>query len=247
MAYVAVIGFGEAAIAQGAWAADPAAMSTLAKEYTSDSLRLGGIIDFVVILDAMALAIAVGVMMSRGFFALARDELLPSVFAKTSKYDTPHVASLSVAFGGLLMIVLALTLNYGTDLGGLPDELAMFFIAATAGSFAVELIYLFIALGGFVIISRVGGPNAWWQYLIAAAAVITPILGFYGPLWPFPEYPDPNNRAFWYALGAVIVAAVWYLGLRVTRPDAIADAAEYAELPQGLPSEVHGVGSTEAL
>ncbi|MDX6593436.1 MAG: hypothetical protein QOJ13_2632 [Gaiellales bacterium] len=246
MSYVAVVGFGQAAVNEGAWAADPAAMSTLAKEYTSDSLRLGGIIDFVVILDAMALAIAIGVMMSRGFFALARDELLPSVFARTSKYDTPYVGSLSVAVGGVLMITLGLTLNYGTDLG-LPDELGMFIISATAGSFAVELIYLFLALGGFLLISRTGGPNAWWQYLIALGAVITPILGFYGPLWPFPDYPDPNNRAFWYALTAVIVAAVWYLILQFMRPDAIADAAEYAELPEGVRSEVREVRPTETL
>src|SRR6185503_12514621 len=148
MSYIAVIGFGKEEIANGAWAADPAAMSTLAGEYVGS--WLGGIIDFVVILDAMALAIAIGVMMSRGFFALARDELLPSFLARTSRYDTPAMGSLSVAIGGLAMIIMALTLNYGTDLG-LPDELAMFFIAATAGSFAVELIYLFIALGGFII------------------------------------------------------------------------------------------------
>jgi amino acid transporter len=236
MAYVAVVGFGQAYVDAGKWA-DPSGMSTLANQYTADWMRLGAIMDFVVILDAMALAIAVGVMMSRGFFALARDELLPSVFAKTSKYDTPYVGSLSVAFGGLLMITLALTLHYGTDLG-VPDELGMFFISATAGSFAVELIYLFLAVGGFLIISRTAGPKPWWQYLVAAGAVATPVFGFYGPLWPFPKYPDPNNRAFWYALGAIIVAAVWYLILQLTRPDAIADAAEYAELPEGVRSEI---------
>jgi amino acid transporter len=234
MSYVAVVGFGKQGIAQGAWAADPKAMSTLAGQYVGT--WLGGIIDFVVILDATALAIAIGVMMSRGFFALARDELLPSFFARTSRHDTPVAGSISVAIGGLAMIIMALTLNYGTDLG-LPNELAMFFIAATAGSFAVELIYLFIALGGFLMVRRHGGSNAWWQYLIVIAAVATPVLGFYGPLYPFPTYPDPNNRAFWYALGAVIVAAIWYVILQVTRPAAIADAAEYAELPQGIVSE----------
>jgi amino acid transporter len=238
MSYIAVIGFGKEAIAKGAWAADPAAMSTLAGEYVGS--WLGGIIDFVVILDAMALAIAIGVMMSRGFFALARDELLPSFLARTSRHDTPAMGSLSVAIGGLAMIIMALTLNYGTDLG-LPDELAMFFIAATAGSFAVELIYLFIALGGFLIVARTGGPNAWWQYLIVIAAVLTPILGFYGPLYPFPTYPDPNNRAFWYALGAVVVAGIWYVIVQVTRPAAVADAGEYADLPHGVASEVRGV------
>jgi amino acid transporter len=234
MSYVAVIGFGEAAIGEGAWGLDPNAMGTLADEFVGS--WLSGIIDFVVILDAMALAIAIGVMMSRGFFALARDELLPSVLARTSRYDTPVWGSISVVIGGLALIAMALTLNYGTDLQ-VPDELAMFFIAATAGSFAVELIYLFIALGGFLIVARSGGAGAWWKYLIVIAAVITPILGFYGPLWPFPDYPDPNNRAFWYALGAVVVAAIWYAILQVTRPAAVADAADYADRPHGLRHE----------
>jgi amino acid transporter len=239
MSYIAVIGFGEQAIGEGAWGLDPNAMGTLADEFVGS--WLSGIIDFVVILDAMALAIAIGVMMSRGFFALARDELLPSFLARTSRYDTPVWGSISVVIGGLGLIVLALTLEYGAALGGAPDELAMFFIAATAGSFAVELIYLFIALGGFLIVARSGGAGAWWKYLVVIAAVVTPILGFYGPLWPFPSFDDPaeaaNNRGFWYAIGAVVVAAIWYAILQVARPAAIADAAEYADRPHGLRHE----------
>jgi amino acid transporter len=239
MSYIAVIGFGEARIAEGAWGLDPRAMGTLADEYVGT--WLSAIIDFVVILDAMALAIAIGVMMSRGVFALARDQLLPSVLARTSRFDTPVWGSIAIVIGGLGLIILALTLSYGEALGGAPDELAMFFIAATAGSFAVELIYLFIALGGFLIVARLGGPGAWWRYLIVVAAVITPILGFYGPLWPFPSFEDPaeavNNRAFWYALGAVVLAAVWYVVVQLTRPAAVADAGEYADRPHGFASE----------
>ena len=40
------------------------------------------IIDLIVILDATALALAICVTIGRGYFALGRDGLLPSVFAK---------------------------------------------------------------------------------------------------------------------------------------------------------------------
>ena len=50
----------------------------------------------------------------RGFFALGRDGLLPSVFAKMSRYDTPWVGNLVVAFGGLGLIVLVGLTDYAS-------------------------------------------------------------------------------------------------------------------------------------
>ncbi len=49
------------------------------------------ILDLVVILDAMALALAICVTVGRGFFALGRDGLLPRFFTRTSRYGTPWV------------------------------------------------------------------------------------------------------------------------------------------------------------
>ena len=66
------------------------------------------ILDLIVILDATALALAICVMIGRGFFALGRDGLLPKVFAKTSRYDTPWVGNLMVAVGGIGLIVITL-------------------------------------------------------------------------------------------------------------------------------------------
>ena len=50
-------------------------------------------IDIVVILDALALALAICVTIGRGYFALGRDGLLPSFFAKTSRHNTPWVGT----------------------------------------------------------------------------------------------------------------------------------------------------------
>ena len=57
------------------------------------------ILELVVILDAMALALAICVTIGRGFFALGRDGLLPSVFTRTSRHGTPWVGNLVVAVG----------------------------------------------------------------------------------------------------------------------------------------------------
>ena len=54
----------------------------------------------------LALALAICVLIGRGFFALGRDGLLPSVFAKTSRHDTPWVGNLMVAVGCIGLIVL---------------------------------------------------------------------------------------------------------------------------------------------
>ena len=70
------------------------------------------ILELVVILDAMALALAICVMIGRGFFALGRDGLLPSFFAKTSRHDTPWVGNLMVAVGGIGLVLLVVATNY---------------------------------------------------------------------------------------------------------------------------------------
>ena len=75
------------------------------------------LLEIVVILDAMALALAICVMIGRGFFALGRDGLLPSVFAKTSRHDTPWVGNLMVAVGGIGLVLLASATNYASQFG----------------------------------------------------------------------------------------------------------------------------------
>ena len=97
MAYAISIGLGKAAVDKGAWL-DPATLDNLAKQYVSS--WYAGIIDLVVILDATALALAICVTIGRGYFALGRDGLLPSVFARTSRHNTPWVGNLMVIVGG---------------------------------------------------------------------------------------------------------------------------------------------------
>src|SRR3954466_12505948 len=229
MAYAISVGLGKAAIDKGAWL-DPTALDGLATKYVGSWFAT--IIDLVVILDATALALAICVTIGRGYFALGRDGLLPRFFANTSRHDTPWVGNLVVVIGGGALILVGLY-SHTLDRFGLPREFAAFFVAATAGSFAVELVYLILAVAAIGLLVR---SNAvWWQYLIVLVAIATPVLGFWGAL-----NPDPHNTtnlnwlaASW-ALGVVVLSVIWFAVVRLMRPQQVANAASYAAQHHGV-------------
>jgi amino acid transporter len=236
MAYAISIGLGKKVVDEGGWAFDPAALDKVATQYIGSWFAT--IIDLVVILDATALALAICVTIGRGYFALGRDGLLPSFFAKTSRHNTPWVGNLAVAVGGIGLILLGLyshTLDRFVGPQGLPSrEFAAFLVAATAGSFAVELVYLFLSVAAIRLLVRSGA--VWWQYLVVLIAIATPILGFYGALDPKPhDTTNLNWLALYWALGTVILSAIWFGVVRVLRPDNVANAAAYARAHHGVP------------
>jgi amino acid transporter len=242
MAFAFSAGYGKDAVGKGAWAFSPAPVSEMATKYVGSWFAT--ILELVVILDALALALAICVTIGRGYFALARDGLLPRVFSKVSRHDTPWVGNLMVAVGGIGLIVLTWAANYGTkfvipgpDGKAVPlfpnDQFATFVLTATIGSFAVELVYLVLAVVAFRLIAR--RLNAWWQYVVVAAAVATPILGFYGALNPAPhDGSNYNWQAFYWTLGVVVVVAAWFAAVLVTRPGNVAAAAAHAAHHHGV-------------
>lgn len=243
MAYAFSIGYGKEAVSQGAWAFSPAPVSEMATEYVGSWFAT--LLELVVILDATALALAICVMIGRGFFALGRDGLVPSVFAKTSRYNTPWVGNLMVAVGGIgLMILVAVggymeqfKLPVGENGELVPifpnDQFATFILSATIGSFAIELVYLILAVAAFGLVPKAG--NKPWQYAVVAVAVITPLLGFYGALKPEPhDGSNYNYEAIYWTLGLIALALIWFVILLLTRRDKIDNAAAHA-------AEHHGV------
>ena len=169
---------------------------------------------------------------------------MPSAFAKVSRYDTPWVGNLVVAFGGLGLIVLVWLTDYAsrftieTPDGVVPlfpnDQFATFILSATIGSFAVELVYLILAVFAFRLVRQAG--NHWWQYAIVAVAVATPILGFYGALNPDPHARSNYNwEAVYWTLGLIVVALVWFGILLATRRDKVDGAAAHAAEHHGVP------------
>jgi amino acid transporter len=222
--YAATIGFGHAALNEGAWGGSQSPMGDLASQYVGSWLSV--LIDLGVIFDSLSLAIAIMVTAPRLLFALGRDGLLPKVMAKTSKHNTPLAGNIALGVWGVIFLIWGGLSAYG-GAGADENVLITFGIAATAGSFLVETIYVFLAVVAFKLVwdSR-KGPGVWWRLAVVLVGLAAPILAFKGALDPFPDYP--NNWAVWFWWGGMALALLWYLWLRMTRPDNVRAAASYA-------------------
>lgn len=242
MSYAFSIGYGQKAVSEGLWAFSPGPVSEMATLYVGKWFAT--LLELVVILDAMALALAICVLIGRGFFALGRDGLLPAFFAKTSRHNTPWVGNLMVAVGGIGLTLLVFATSYASQFGFVDpagtyvpffpnDQFATFILSATIGSFAIELVYLVLAIAGFRLVRQSG--NKLWQYAIVAVAVATPVLGFYGALKPTPHDSSNFNwvAAAW-TIGLLILTLIWFVIVVVTRRDKVDNAARHA-------AEHHGV------
>ena len=109
-----------------------------------------------------------------------------------------------------------------------------FIVSATAGSFAIELVYLILAVAAVPFLLRIGGK--WWQYLVVLVAIAVPILGFKGALAPSPHNTSNYNwLAFYWALFVVVLSAAWFLLMQVWKPERIKAAAAHAAEHHGVP------------
>jgi amino acid transporter len=234
MDYAISIGYGRAAVAAGKWAGDPTYLDTMATKYIGSWYAT--IIDVIVILDAMGLALAICVTIGRGYFALGRDGLLPRVFAKTSRHDTPWVGNLMLVVGCVGLIIISEAtgmMNKFVPIFG-TKSFSTFIVSATAGSFAIELVYLILAVAAIPFLIRIGGKP--WQYAVVLVAIATPILGFKGALAPSPHNTSNFNwLAFYWALAVVGIAAAWFLLMQVWKPERIRAAAAHAAEHHGVP------------
>jgi amino acid transporter len=224
--YAGSIGFGEPALgAKNAWASSPSAFGDLAHQYVGSWLAT--IVDLVIILDAISLAIAFMVTASRIMFALARDGLIPRwAGATSSKFGTPVAANTAIAAWSVVLLVWGGVTHYGAGMG-LPDAFAAFLVLNAAGSYLVELIYIFLALCALHLVwkSRQEG-GLLWKIPTIIVGLATPILAYKGSLDPFPQYP--LNRGVYFALGLIAISAIWWLSLRIRHPERIAGAARRA-------------------
>jgi amino acid transporter len=228
--YAAAVGFGIHGAAT-AWPSDPSPMGALAQRYVGSGLST--LIDLVVLLDSLSVAIAFVVAGSRVFFALARDGLLPGLFARTSRHDTPLGGNLIILVAGVAALLFGRLSSYGAA-AKLPNNIEAFSISAAAGSFLIEAVYGFLALAAFLLIWRSStGITRVWRLLVAAAGLATPVLAYYGSLHPFPTYP--NNRGIIFAGVAAALVVIWFAYLQLARPRRVAGAARHAEQHHGVP------------
>ncbi len=228
--YAAAVGFGVNGAAT-AWPADPSPMGTLAQHYVGKGLSTT--IDLVVLLDSISVAIAFVVTGSRVFFAIARDGLLPPVFARTSRHDTPLGGNLVILAAGVVAILFGRLSSYGAA-AKLPNNIEAFSISAAAGSFLIEAVYAVLALAAFApdladehgLRPRCGG--SWWP------PPVSPPRSSPTTARCTRSRPIPNNRGIIFAGVAAALVVVWFAYLQVAHPDRVRSAAQHAEQHHGV-------------
>jgi hypothetical protein len=66
--------------------------------------------------------------------------------------------------------------------------------------------------------------------------VATPLLGYFGALRPGPhDRSNVNWEAFYWTIGVVLVAVVWFVVVLVLRPANVRSAAAHAAEHRGVP------------
>ncbi len=211
MLYASDIGFGLSN--SGKWAADPTPLDTLATRYVGGWLAV--LIDFALLFDMLAVASAFTATSSRGWFAMARHQLLPSFLTRTStRFKTPLGGNILVLTSALLLILFTALLKL--------DPLVAFGISAAIGSLLIEAIYIALVIGAVRFLLE--EPGKWWRWLFLLVAAVVPLLGLYGSVIPFPTWPA--NLGIYCALISVLLSAGWTLLIRLRHPQYLKNAAQ---------------------
>jgi len=231
MIYASDIGYGLGNSAK--WASDPAPLDTLATRYVGSWLAV--LVDIAVLFDALVVMSAFMATTSRGMFALARHELLPSPLARIStRYRTPlgGITTVFITAAIVLVLVTITTASVPTNV------LNIFGIMSTIGSLLIELIYIGLCLAAVRLLLQ--DPGKWWRWLFLVVALITPILGIYGSVWPFPTWPQ--SLSIYVSLAVVVLSLIWTLVTRFVFPDRLGKASEphpwevEEVVPEGTPA-----------
>ncbi len=219
MIYACDIGYGLANT--GKWASDSLALDTMANRYVGKWLAV--LIDIAVFLDATAVMSAFMATTARGFFAVARAGLLPKPLATTSKrYGSPLGGNATVAIVALVILVITALLQLHIPTATAQGNVfTQFGIMSTIGSVLIEVIYIVLSV---VAIRFVRESPAWWRWIVLAIAILTPILGIYGSIVPFPPYP--SSLAIYVAVACIVVAGIWAFLMPRLRPAQVQKAKE---------------------
>ncbi|HEY1352885.1 MAG TPA: APC family permease [Ktedonobacteraceae bacterium] len=219
MIYASDIGFG--LNHSGQWASNPAPLDTLATRYVGSWLAV--LVDIAVLFDALVVMSAFMATTSRGIFALARHRLLPGPLASIStRLRTPLGGIVFVSVCALLVtaIVQITQIHVAADVAPF-NVLTVFAIMSTIGSLLIELIYIGLCLVAIRLL--VAEPGKWWRWIFLLVAILTPILGIYGSVVPFPSWPQ--NLGAFISLAVVVLSLLWTLLNRFAFPARLGQAS----------------------
>jgi amino acid transporter len=206
--YAATIGFGLTK-AKAVWGGDPFAFAGLGDRYIGRPVS--ALMSLGVLFDLFAVQIAITNTYARGYFALARDGLLPRLLARTSRRRTPVGGLILFALSGLIPIAAAIPFR---------DHFQVFEAIIIVLSIAILVLYIALCAGAL----RLVAERHWiWGYPLVLLGGAVPALGLYGTFDPFPV--GAARVGVWMALGSMACVAVWFGFLRLRLPERIKRAA----------------------
>ena len=138
MTYAGAIGFGEEALRRNAWFESVNPFGDLGERYVGHTL--GWLVSLAIVVDLLSVLIAFTLAASRLLMALAREGLLPSAVAQTSRRFHSPVGGLTVITVWALLVMLWAGLTHYGDSVGLPNVLQAILILSATGSYLITLV-----------------------------------------------------------------------------------------------------------
>ncbi|TMR97817.1 APC family permease [Nonomuraea basaltis] len=213
-AYSQAVGFG---LDAEAWKNSVFPLQALASGDEFGSPLFGDFVSVLVILDILAVAIGVGVAVTRGMFSMAREGRLPKALAVVhNRYRTPARAAVLlgvVSIGAIVVVVMGDGLfSRSTGEPGVlqPQWAPMFGWMAGFGGTGLALMYLVVSAAG---VRGLWGQVSRGKLLVAAAAGVTVAAG--AVFGAFYQAASPTDTIPWALLVWIALGTLWsYVALR---------------------------------
>jgi amino acid transporter len=209
--YAGVLGYGTHAMASVA--SNPLPWNTVANRYWGSGLGL--IVDVGAWVSMFACGLAGMNAAGRLWFAMGREEVLPSRLGTVSRRAVPATA---------LVFELALTLAVGLALGFWLGPFPSFLFLATVLSVGALIVYIMAsaALPVYMLRRERDSFRLIRHLLLPAVAVVIVAFPLYTSVWPLPA--SPFNYAIYAVGGWIVLGLVMLARLSWRRPDALLTA-----------------------
>jgi amino acid transporter len=215
VSYAVAIGFGLSSAHVNALVSAAAPFNTLADHYGNGALSV--LVNLAVVSSFIALNIVTVIAVSRIFWKMGSDQLLPQVLGRVNRWQAPYVACLFA--GGL---ALAAALGFGQAYTPLAFAswvsyfATLFFIAA----------YLMISGGLIRFVWRDYRSEFSWVRHVAlpVISIAAMVWVLYGNVHPYP--PAPLRWFIYATIGVIIIAIGIAFWLEARRPAAMQRAGQ---------------------
>jgi len=210
VSYAVTIGYGRSTSQVNGLVSAATPFNTLADHYGDGVLSV--FVNLAVISSFTALNIVTVIAVSRIFWKMGKDGLMPRVFGRVNRWQSPHVACLTA--GGLALVA---SLAFGEAYGPLAFAswvsyfATLFFIAA----------YLMISGGLIRFVWRDYRSEFSWirHFALPVISIVAMVWVLYGNVHPYP--PSPLRWFIYATIGVILVSVgvAYWIGSR--KPDAM--------------------------